>query len=330
MIISSSRCAAHGTYLSKAVVSHSQQSRIADVYHWCTNEKFIHYTAWHRRYPSCGGSQQSPISVLFAQSEYKYFDPIQFLNYDSYLQIDIEMVGTTLFFYPFGVDLGVFGGPLQVQYSFFMGTIHFGKDSQSGSEHFIENQGFAAEVQLIHTTELLNENDCLKEANGLLVLVILFEEKNDDNEDLVPFLDVMQELHDSARNQHKSIEFLMSSLMPDDTLEYYIYPGSLSFPPCTERTINVVFQRTVPIGQKQLEELRKLRWRLGDDASCSGLLAGNVRPITDGRGGVKSTRTIFRSFLSFTPSIGACSHDISAAVVTLFAVVAVSPSLTQP
>nr|XP_037271543.1 carbonic anhydrase-related protein-like [Rhipicephalus microplus] len=309
MIISSSRCAAHGTYLSKAAVSHSQQSRMADVYHWCTNEKFIlqrrttraDHTAWHRRYPSCGGSQQSPISVLFAQSEYKYFDPIQFLNYDSYLQIDIE----------------------RVQYSFFMGTIHFGKDSQSGSEHFIENQGFAAEVQLIHTTELLNENDCLKEANGLLVLVILFEEKNDDNEDLVPFLDAMQELHDSARNQHKSIEFLMSSLMPDDTLEYYIYPGSLSFPPCTERTINVVFQRTVPIGQKQLEELRKLRWRLGDDASCSGLLAGNVRPITDGRGGVKSTRTIFRSFLSFTPSTGVCSHDISAAVVTLFVVVAV-------
>ncbi|KAL3244929.1 hypothetical protein MRX96_018510 [Rhipicephalus microplus] len=210
MIISSSRCAAHGTYQngSKPVartrpfqcprrsVSHSQQSRIADVYHWCTNEKFIRKCIgtcvrtrgrWFegegadmRRgkrmitlpgtvgTPRAGGSQQSPISVLFAQSEYKYFDPIQFLNYDSYLQIDIEMV----------------------QYSFFMGTIHFGKDSQSGSEHFIENQGFAAEVQLIHTTELLNENDCLKEANGLLVLVILFEEKNDDNEDLVPFLDV--------------------------------------------------------------------------------------------------------------------------------------------
>ncbi|KAH7957606.1 hypothetical protein HPB52_020744 [Rhipicephalus sanguineus] len=281
------------------------------------------YTAWHRRYPSCGGSQQSPILVLFAQSEYKYFDPIQFLNYDSYLQIDIEMVGTTLFFYPFGVDLGVFGGPLQVQYSFFMGTIHIGKDRHSGSEHFIENQGYAAEVQLIHTTEMLSDNDCLKEANGLLVLVILFEEKNDDNEDLAPLLDAMQELQDNAHNLHTSTKFLMSSLIPDDTLEYYIYPGSLSFPPCTERTINVVFQRT-------LEELRKLRWRLGGDASCTGPLAGNVRPITDGRGGVKSTRTIFRSFFSFTPSTGASTHAVRGAAVALFAVVASSASLKQP
>ncbi|XP_049271024.1 carbonic anhydrase 7 [Rhipicephalus sanguineus] len=355
--------------VSKAEANHSQHSRIADVYHWYTSEKFIqayrrcrvenwsyetlplclkydttdilNYTAWHRRYPSCGGSQQSPILVLFAQSEYKYFDPIQFLNYDSYLQIDIEMVGTTrkhpsqlskrhLFFYPFGVDLGVFGGPLQVQYSFFMGTIHIGKDRHSGSEHFIENQGYAAEVQLIHTTEMLSDNDCLKEANGLLVLVILFEEKNDDNEDLAPLLDAMQELQDNAHNLHTSTKFLMSSLIPDDTLEYYIYPGSLSFPPCTERTINVVFQRTVPIGQKQLEELRKLRWRLGGDASCTGPLAGNVRPITDGRGGVKSTRTIFRSFFSFTPSTGASTHAVRGAAVALFAVVASSASLKQP
>ncbi|KAL1471705.1 hypothetical protein MTO96_023535 [Rhipicephalus appendiculatus] len=190
-----------------------------------------------------------------------------------------------------------------------MGTIHFGKDGHSGSEHLIENQGYAAEVQLIHTTEMLSENDCLKEANGLLVLVILFEEKNDDNEDLAPFLDAMQELQDNARNLHTSTNFLMSSLIPEDTLEYYIYPGSLSFPPCTERTINVVFQRTIPIGQKQLEELRKLRWRLGDDASCSGLLAGNVRPITDSRDTVKSTRTIFRSFFSFTPSTGASNRN---------------------
>ncbi|KAH6932300.1 hypothetical protein HPB50_004622 [Hyalomma asiaticum] len=302
-VINSSHCSVHGAYYI--------DTTRAD------------YSTWHRRYPSCGGSQQSPIPVLFAQSEYKYFDPIQFLNYDAYLQLDIEMVGTALFFYPYGLDVGVFGGPLQVQYSFFMGTIHFGKDRHSGSEHLIENQGYAAEVQLIHTTEMLCGNDCLKEANGLLVLVILFEETSDDNEDLAPFVDAMQELHGSGQNMHTSTEFLMSSLIPDCTLEYYIYPGSLSFPPCTERTINVVFQRT-------LEELRKLRWRLGDDASCTGLMAGNVRPITDGHGGTQSTRTIFRSFFSFTSSsTDASSHAVHVSAVVLASVVAASASLTQ-
>ncbi|XP_075539696.1 uncharacterized protein LOC142574521 [Dermacentor variabilis] len=132
----------------------------------------------------------------------------------------------SLFFYPFGLDLGVFGGPLQVQYSFFMGTIHFGQGRDSGSEHLIEKQGYAAEVQLIHSTELTSDNDCLKEANGLLVLVILFE----------------------------------------------------------------------------LEEMRKLHWRLGGDSSCTGLLAGNVRPIADEGGFAKSTRTVFRSFFSYASS----------------------------
>ncbi|XP_037565359.1 carbonic anhydrase 1 [Dermacentor silvarum] len=280
--------------------------------------------------------------VLFAQSEYKYFDPIQFFNYDSYLQLDVEMVGTTLFFYPFGLDLGVFGGPLQVQYSFFMGTIHFGKGRDSGSEHIIEKQGYAAEVQLIHTTEIMSDNDCLKEANGLLVLVILFEETSDDNEDLAPFLDAIQELHGDEQGLHTTTEILMSSLIPRSTLEYYIYPGSLSFPPCTERTINVVFQRTVPIGQKQaraasrdrrtrsknLEEMRKLRWRLGGDTSCTSLLAGNLRPVT-GEGRVaKSTRTVFRSFFSFTsssPSTNAPSHTVPA-VAAVFAASACFPA----
>ncbi|KAH7960792.1 hypothetical protein HPB49_023395 [Dermacentor silvarum] len=279
------------------------------------------HTTWHRQYPSCGGSQQSPIMVLFAQSEYKYFDPIQFFNYDSYLQLDVEMVGTTLFFYPFGLDLGVFGGPLQVQYSFFMGTIHFGKGRDSGSEHIIEKQGYAAEVQLIHTTEIMSDNDCLKEANGLLVLVILFEETSDDNEDLAPFLDAIQELHGDEQGLHTTTEILMSSLIPRSTLEYYIYPGSLSFPPCTERTINVVFQRT-------LEEMRKLRWRLGGDTSCTSLLAGNLRPVT-GEGRVaKSTRTVFRSFFSFTsssPSTNAPSHTVPA-VAAVFAASACFPA----
>ncbi|XP_054919740.1 carbonic anhydrase 1-like [Dermacentor andersoni] len=266
--------------------------------------------------------------VLFAQSEYKYFDPIQFFNYDSYLQLDIEMVGTTLFFYPFGLDLGVFGGPLQVQYSFFMGTIHFGQGRDSGSEHLIEKQGYAAEVQLIHSTELTSDNDCLKEANGLLVLVILFEETSDDNEDLAPFLDAIQELHGDEQGLHTTTEFLMSSLIPRSTLEYYIYPGSLSFPPCTERTINVVFQRTVPIGQKQLEEMRKLHWRLGGDSSCTGLLAGNVRPIADEGGFAKSTRTVFRSFFSYassSPSTTASCRTVAALAAVVAAASACSP-----
>ncbi|KAK8759139.1 hypothetical protein V5799_003237 [Amblyomma americanum] len=98
----------------------------------------------------------------------------------------------------------------------------------------------------------MSDNDCLQEANGLLVLVILLEEVEDNNQELVPFLYALQEL--SAQHGTRTIsEFLVASLVPRSTVEYYIYPGSLTFPPCTERVINVVFQRTVPIGRKQTE-----------------------------------------------------------------------------
>ncbi|XP_077557790.1 carbonic anhydrase 12-like, partial [Haemaphysalis longicornis] len=220
---------------------------------FCKNFNTTHLlnsTEWSRRYPSCGGSQQSPIHLLFAHSTFHLFDPIQFFNYDSEMRLDVEMVGTTLFFYPFGLDVGVFGGPLEVPYSFFMGTIHFDRTSSAGSEHAIEKKRYAAEVQLVHSTEIMSENDCLREANGLLVLAVLLEEVAEDNPELATFLAALQELQVSGGTQ-SAPEFLLASLLPSSTLEYYVYPGSLPFPPCTERTINVVFATPLPIGRKQ-------------------------------------------------------------------------------
>ncbi|XP_077507699.1 carbonic anhydrase 9-like [Amblyomma americanum] len=168
----------------------------------------------------------------------------------------------------------------------------------------------------------MSDNDCLQEANGLLVLVILLEEVEDNNQELVPFLYALQEL--SAQHGTRTIsEFLVASLVPRSTVEYYIYPGSLTFPPCTERVINVVFQRTVPIGRKQLEELRKLRWSLGGDASCVGLVADNVRAIQIGAD-VQSTRTIFRSFLSLDAAASSVTGPSCAAVLAAVAAAAAS------
>ncbi|XP_077508479.1 carbonic anhydrase 4-like [Amblyomma americanum] len=158
-----------------SVANHSHRAREAGAHHWLSHERFIqaykncrgrdwsygtlapclkfntaqmlNSSSWQHRYPSCDGSQQSPIPILFSWSEYKHFEPIQFFNYDSRLQLDVELFGTTVFFYPFGLDLGVFGGPLNVQYSFFMGTLHFGMESETGSEHIVENQRYAAEVR---------------------------------------------------------------------------------------------------------------------------------------------------------------------------------------
>lgn len=320
-----SDCEAQGEFSlpMSALVNQSRRARDVGASHWLSHEAFIqtyrkcrvhdwsygtlpvcqkfdtidmlNSSSWQNRYPSCDGSQQSPITIMFEHTEYRYFEPIQFLNYDTRLQLDVETFGTTVFFYPFGLDVGVFGGPLHVQYSFFMGTVHFGTESHSGSEHVVENKRYAAEMQLIHTTEITSDNDCLQEANGLLVLVILLEEAAENNQDLVRFLYALQELP-THHGANTISEFLMSSLVPRSTVEYYIYPGSLSFPPCTERVINVVFQKTVPIGRKQLDELRKLSWNLGSDASCVGPVAKNVRAIPLDAG-VQPRRTIFRSFL---------------------------------
>ncbi|XP_070390426.1 carbonic anhydrase 2-like isoform X3 [Dermacentor albipictus] len=162
-----------------------------------------------------------------------------------------------VFVSPTNSRVAVYGGPLLVEYTFVLGVFHFGTGSGQGAEHHIDEQNNAAELQLIHYTETNIDIDCLKEVNGLLALVILFKETENNNTALSGFLKAVRELHVPGTNETSPKassavpKFFMSYFTPASTENYYLYSGSLTFPPCTERVINVVLSRSVEIGKDQ-------------------------------------------------------------------------------
>ncbi|XP_064487785.1 carbonic anhydrase 1-like isoform X2 [Ornithodoros turicata] len=263
--------------------------------HACTRTEPAPDT-WPATFPLCGGSMQSPVELRFLQSVYKPMSPMHFFNYDYEMALDVQIIGTNLLLFPNSSRLAVFGGPLKVEYTFVMGAFHFGKGEFDGSEHKIDSTGYAAELQLIHYTETNIGINCFKGVNGLLALAILFKQVPANNSELDEFISNIPQVRASADKPTTIPNFYLSSFMPQSTINFYLYSGSLTFPPCTERLITVVFERAVSIGKSQLEALRTLKGQL-KHARCKLDIAGNTR-IAPARG---SARPIYRSF-RFIPS----------------------------
>ncbi|XP_049520853.1 carbonic anhydrase 6-like [Dermacentor silvarum] len=189
-------------------------------------------------------------------------------------------------------------------------------------------------LQLIHYTETNIDINCLKEVNGLLALVILFKETENNNTALTGFMKAVRELHvpgnDTPPKDSAAVaRFFMSYFTPASTENYYLYSGSLTFPPCTERVINVVLSRSVEIGKDQLVELRKLKWRFQHQPCSSATVAGNVRKLVASATGAE-TRAVYRNFRFMTRQ-GATVHAAPSAVALVaIAVLLVAEAAATP
>ncbi|KAK8783906.1 hypothetical protein V5799_009733 [Amblyomma americanum] len=200
--------------------------------------------------------------------------------------------------------VAVYGGPLLVEYTFIQGVLHFGTGSGQGAEHHIDEQNNVA------------------------------EETETNNSDLAGFMKAVRELHAPGANGTSPKEtaavskFFMSFFTPSSTENYYLYSGSLTFPPCTERVINVVLSRSVHIGKDQLAELRKLKWRLLTQPCSSATVAGNVRKLVPSTTGAE-TRAVYRNF-RFMTRMGATRTAHAAPSVAALVVISVTLSVAAP
>ncbi|XP_054934217.1 carbonic anhydrase 2-like [Dermacentor andersoni] len=302
----------------------------------CSISSSIHaQETWPTKYPDCKGKSQSPLHLRFLQSTYKDMPPINFFNYDTEMVLTVEVKGANLFVSPTNSRVAVYGGPLLVEYTFVLGVFHFGTGSGQGAEHHIDEQNNAAELQLIHYTETNIDIDCLKEVNGLLALVILFKETENNNTVLSGFMKAVRELHVPGTNETSPKassavpKFFMSYFTPASTENYYLYSGSLTFPPCTERVINVVLSRSVEIGKDQLAELRKLKWRFQTQPCSSATVAGNVRKLVASTTGAE-TRAVYRNFRFMTRQGATAPAAPSAVALAVIAVLLAAEAAATP
>eukprot|EP01084_Bolivina_argentea_P012295 23039_1 len=200
-----------------------------------------------------------------------------------------------------------------VNYEYYFDSlhVHFGIDSDSGSEHTIDGSHYPLEVHLVHFSgdydvigDALNAyvNDEFAELDDhhvLAVIGVLFE-IGDPNPVLDKILnDVIingLRIYDPEGAPDGVIEMFYTEFDPMDLLpqnkSFVGYKGSLTTPPCYETVRWHVMQHKMTVSEAQMEQFRSLLTSSNETDS----MAPNWRPTQD-----LNNRTIYE-----------CNEDIEA------------------
>ena len=142
-------------------------------------------------------------------------------------------------------------------YKYKLHSIHF----HLYSEHRIENKQYPMEMHMVHKN--MNKSD---KQNENLVLGVLFDYKNDINND---FLDEMN------LSSEKQINDALITNIINKNDEFYYYKGSLTTVPCTENVNWIVFKKVKDMSFNQFNKFRK--WIENSDMKYYGTGYGNAR-----------------------------------------------------
>ncbi|XP_061112380.1 carbonic anhydrase-related protein-like isoform X2 [Conger conger] len=208
---------------------------------------------WGLLFPEANGQNQSPINLISREALY---DPnlLQVRLTHNYLVCrDCEVIndGHTVRVMLKSKSV-VTGGPLPSDHEYELHEVrfHWGKENQRGSEHTVNFKAFPMEIG--------------KEHLGLKAVT-----------------EVLQDLQYKGKTKIVPC-FNPNTLLPDPLLrDYWVYEGSLTTPPCSEKVSWILYRYPLTVSQIQIEEFRRLRSHVKaaepTDGS-DGILGDNFRP----------------------------------------------------
>ncbi|KAJ8267902.1 hypothetical protein COCON_G00130740 [Conger conger] len=240
---------------------------------------------WGLLFPEANGQNQSPINLISREALY---DPnlLQVRLTHNYLVCrDCEVIndGHTVRVMLKSKSV-VTGGPLPSDHEYELHEVrfHWGKENQRGSEHTVNFKAFPMELHLIHWNSTLYSSieDALGKRNGILI-VALFVQIGKEHLGLKAVTEVLQDLQYKGKTKIVPC-FNPNTLLPDPLLrDYWVYEGSLTTPPCSEKVSWILYRYPLTVSQIQIEEFRRLRSHVKaaepTDGS-DGILGDNFRP----------------------------------------------------
>ncbi|XP_064614084.1 uncharacterized protein LOC135477810 [Liolophura sinensis] len=161
--------------------------------------------------------------------------------------------------------------------------IHFGPNSNSGSEHTVNGKTYSGEIHFVnYNTRYGGLREALKHSDGLAVIGVFLEVSDgppgaSNNEELSRVLDHLDAI--SNKDNEAFLPVDMSKILPteSDLSSYYTYDGSLTTPGCDEIVRWIVLSRPWGMTERQLSALRLLR--TGGNESEPMAVHGNYRPV---------------------------------------------------
>jgi carbonic anhydrase len=256
----------------------------------CRDDDWNHETGskygpekWHEIFDGAKGKHQSPINIdetkaIFSSS---LTEPI--IEYEDEFCETIHNNGFTFQLDTSSQNLKaqVYGGPLQRQYKFLQLHMHWSNYSNRGSEHYINNAAYSAEIHFVnwnfndyqsaHQAIQSNRND------GLAVLAVMVK-IGQYNE----YFEIITKSFNSIllKNEQTQLEsgLNISKLLPKNKSHYWTYPGSLTTPPCTECVRWIIFKEPIEMSGDQLKSCQKL-YSSSEKNSDENKIKFNDRPL---------------------------------------------------
>lgn len=142
--------------------------------------------------------------------------------------------------------------------------VRWGKTENSGSEHRINDRGFAAEVQLVHHKASMTYDKAESQSDGLAVVSVLVKHAVRKTNAALNFLAKHSSkiMNKTQRHHFKanSTTFSPRELLAIEcgTTEYWTYSGSQTWHPYTENSIWIILRRPIEVMKKQLAAFRQL------------------------------------------------------------------------
>lgn len=159
-------------------------------------------------------------------------------------------------------------------------NVHFGCDTDRGSEHTVDGKPFPAELQLMfYNTEYGSYENAAPKQDGLASISVLLKVGKSKNEALDSIVDQMDDVAvegSSIPVYTPADNLTLADLVPDLAEEhapFYTYKGSQTTPPCYETVQWIVMKNQVTVTEDQLLAFTKL-------TSAKGSECDNFRPTT--------------------------------------------------
>jgi len=265
------------------------------------------------------GVRQSPINLQTQGAEQKTAGVWNFKNYDEEADWQVKNNGHSIVATTnteMHMDSNTFNK--DDNYKFHSWHIHWGSDSEPGSEHKMDDKQFDAEAHLVHwNTKYPSFGEALKHGDGLAVLGFFIEKESendvsaDHDLDRIIKEDVDDNLLSMDVNIHPQDKSLMNLFVNNaDTSQFFRYEGSLTTPTCDEAVIWTVFTNPIKISKETYDKMIVMT----NDKDKTTLVKNfrNVQDVGD------RTITLYTSVDSSASSIFGISTVFAFAILQLF------------